>query len=144
MKLLERVRLEKAAELVAGNLSYGALKRLEIVAALAMSPRVLLLDEPAAGCNAVETEEIARVIAELAASGIAILLVEHDMKMVMRISNHIVVLDHGVKIAEGRPDQVSRNPDVISAYLGVDQTPELLEEGVLTGDENKEAANADR
>ncbi|WP_319413698.1 ABC transporter ATP-binding protein [uncultured Cohaesibacter sp.] len=144
MKLLERVRLEKAAELVAGNLSYGALKRLEIVRALAMSPRVLLLDEPAAGCNAVETEEIDEFIAELAASGIAILLVEHDMKMVMRISNHIVVLDHGVKIAEGRPDQVSRNPDVISAYLGVDQTPELLEEGVLTGDENKEAANADR
>jgi branched-chain amino acid transport system ATP-binding protein len=84
----------------AGNLSYGALKRLEIARALGLKPKVLLLDEPAAGCNAVETEEIDHLIAEVAASGVAILLVEHDMKMVMRISNHIVVLDHGEKIAE--------------------------------------------
>ncbi|KEP69968.1 ABC transporter ATP-binding protein [Thioclava sp. BHET1] len=117
-ELLRRVRLDKAAEELAGNLSYGALKRLEIVRALAMQPRVLLLDEPAAGCNAVETEEIDHLIVELAQSGIAILLVEHDMKMVMRISNHVVVLDHGEKIAEGSPESVSKNPDVIAAYLG--------------------------
>jgi branched-chain amino acid transport system ATP-binding protein len=117
-ELLKRVRLDKAAEELAGNLSYGALKRLEIARALAMQPRVLLLDEPAAGCNAVETEEIDHLIAELAQSGIAILLVEHDMKMVMRISNHIVVLDHGEKIAEGSPESVSKNPAVIAAYLG--------------------------
>ncbi|TYC53096.1 ABC transporter ATP-binding protein [Rhodobacterales bacterium] len=120
---LEKVRLAGAASEQAGNLSYGALKRLEIARALAVGPKVLLLDEPAAGCNAVETEEIDTLIAELAKSGIAILLVEHDMKMVMRISNHIVVLDHGEKIAEGTPDVVSRHPDVIAAYLGTEEEP---------------------
>ncbi|MDS9469284.1 ABC transporter ATP-binding protein [Paracoccus sp. MBLB3053] len=118
--LLARVGLERAADREAGNLSYGSLKRLEIARALAMNPAVLLLDEPAAGCNAVETEEIDHLIAEVATSGVAILLVEHDMKMVMRISNHVVVLDHGEKIAEGPPEAVSRNPAVIAAYLGTE------------------------
>lgn len=118
--LLKRAGLERAAEREAASLSYGSLKRLEIARALALSPKVLLLDEPAAGCNAVETEEIDHLIAEIAAAGTAILLVEHDMKMVMRISNHIVVLDHGEKIAEGDPASISRNPAVIAAYLGAD------------------------
>lgn len=118
--LLERVGLGRAAEREAGSLSYGSLKRLEIARALAMEPKVLLLDEPAAGCNAIETAEIDELIAEVAANGIAVLLVEHDMKMVMRISQHIVVLDQGRKIAEGAPEQISRDPAVIAAYLGAD------------------------
>ncbi len=116
--LLAFVGLEKRADDPAGALPYGALKRLEIARALAAEPKVLLLDEPAAGCNAVETEEIDRLIVTIAERGAAVVLVEHDMKLVMRISTHILVLNHGRMLAEGTPAEVRANPEVVAAYLG--------------------------
>jgi branched-chain amino acid transport system ATP-binding protein len=102
----------------AGGLPYGALKRLEIARALASEPKLLLLDEPAAGCNSVETEEIDGLIQQIARQGTTVALVEHDMKLVMKISDRILVLDRGHKLAEGSAAEVRSNPDVIRAYLG--------------------------
>jgi branched-chain amino acid transport system ATP-binding protein len=94
------------------------LRRLEIARALASEPTVLLLDEPAAGCNPVETEEIDGLIQKIAAQGVAVVLVEHDMKLVMKISRRIHVLNQGRTIAEGTAEQVRVNQEVIAAYLG--------------------------
>ena len=124
LDLLVRVGLAGEADAVASSLSYGALKRLEIARALAPEPRVLLLDEPAAGCNAVETEELDRLIRAIADEGVAVVLVEHDMKLVMKISDRILVLDRGRPLAEGRPREVRDNPAVIEAYLGSHGTKE--------------------
>jgi branched-chain amino acid transport system ATP-binding protein len=118
LALLDDVGLKSSADASAGSLSYGACKRLEIARALAAEPRVLLLDEPAAGCNPVETEEIDELIRRVAARGIAVVLVEHDMKLVMKISDHILVLNRGKPIAEGGPREVRDNPAVLEAYLG--------------------------
>jgi branched-chain amino acid transport system ATP-binding protein len=112
------VGLARDADRVAGGLPYGALKRLEIARALASEPKLLLLDEPAAGCNAVETEEIDGLIQQIARKGITVALVEHDMKLVMKISDRILVLDRGRKLAEGSAVEVRNSPDVIRAYLG--------------------------
>jgi branched-chain amino acid transport system ATP-binding protein len=102
----------------ATEMSFGALKRLEIARALATKPKILLLDEPAAGLNHTETGEISALIKNIASSGLTVVLVEHDMKMVMNISDHITVLNYGTLLAEGSVNDVRSNPAVIQAYLG--------------------------
>jgi branched-chain amino acid transport system ATP-binding protein len=116
---LDKVGLAAAAERPAGSLSYGGLKRLEMARALASEPEVLLLDEPAAGCNAVETSEIDAIIRGLTRDGMTVVLVEHDMRLVMNVSDRIHVLANGRTLAEGTAAEVRANPAVIEAYLGV-------------------------
>jgi branched-chain amino acid transport system ATP-binding protein len=123
---LERVGLAGEAERSAAALPYGALKRLEIARALTTEPRVLLLDEPAAGCNAVETAEVASVIRGIAGEGVTVVLVEHDMRLVMNISDRIHVLANGRTLAEGSAAEVRANPAVVEAYLGVETTREAI------------------
>ncbi len=118
MHLLGLIGLEKLAYQKAENLSYGILKKLEIIRALGTSPELILLDEPVAGLNPKETKEVADLIRTVVADEVTILLVEHDMKMVMEISDYITVMNFGKKLAEGTPDEIVNNKDVIRAYLG--------------------------
>jgi branched-chain amino acid transport system ATP-binding protein len=117
-ELLAFVGLKRPDEL-AMNLPYGDQRRLEIARALASEPKLLLLDEPTAGMNPQESEELRRLMEVLRTErGLSVLLIEHDMKVVMNVSDHITVLDHGEKIAAGSPEEIRANPRVVEAYLG--------------------------
>ena len=118
MEALAFVGLDGHADTVAKNLPYGLQRRLEIARALGSDPKTLLLDEPAAGLNPSESRDLMETIARIAATGKNVLLVEHDMSVVMNVSHRLVVLDHGVCICQGSPDEVRANPQVIEAYLG--------------------------
>ncbi len=118
MEELQSMGIEDRAMMEATSLPLGEQKRLEIARALATQPRLLLLDEPAAGLNMRETENLSQTILRIRERGITIMLVEHDMSLVMGISDEVLVLNYGKKIAEGQPREIQRNPGVIAAYLG--------------------------
>ncbi|MCX8045140.1 MAG: ABC transporter ATP-binding protein [Desulfobacterota bacterium] len=118
LETLRLLGLERRAHEMVGNLPFGQQRLVDIARALAGEPVLLLLDEPAAGMNARERSELMAIIRTLKQRGMTIVLIEHDMDLIMEIAERIIVLDHGEKIAEGKPEEIQRNPDVIAAYLG--------------------------
>jgi len=123
---LKYVQLDIDPRRPAAALSYGELKRMEIARALATEPRILLLDEPAAGCNPTETDALSGVIRKIADDGITVVLIEHDMKLVVQISDRIHVLNQGSTLAQGKGAEVMSRPEVMAAYLGQHGTQEML------------------
>jgi branched-chain amino acid transport system ATP-binding protein len=117
-ELLELMGLSGCGELQAGKLPYGHQRRLEIARAMAAEPKLLLLDEPAAGMNESETRELQQLIVSIRGLGVTVLLIEHDMSLVMKVCDRLVVLNFGRKIAEGAPGEILANPEVVEAYLG--------------------------
>jgi branched-chain amino acid transport system ATP-binding protein len=143
---LEKIHLIDRADDPAGDLPYGAQRRLEIARAMCTEPKLLCLDEPAAGLNPRESDDLNKLLLSIRKDqGIGILLIEHDMKVVMEISDHVVVLDYGQKISDGTPTQVKTDPAVIRAYLGVDEeeappaAEKLISEALARVEHDKQA-----
>ncbi|MFA6061307.1 MAG: ABC transporter ATP-binding protein [Gallionella sp.] len=133
-ELLRYVGITKSSQTLAKNLSYGEQRRLEIARALATEPKLLALDEPAAGMNATETASLKLLLQDIRTTGVTVMLIEHDVKLIMGLCDRVAVLDYGRLIAEGVPDEVRNNPAVIAAYLGAEESPSPAGGRVVRGE----------